>query len=67
MAERRSHRVQMQTRMSSSYIAARTRERAELRFLDEKIDRLKTILEIEREISQLRSKTAETPKAGLNV
>lgn len=57
----------MQTRMSSSYIAARTRERAELRFLDEKIDRLKTILEIEREISQLRSKTAETPKAGLNV
>lgn len=64
MAERRGHQVRMQTRMSSSYIAARTREKAELRFLDEKIGRLKEILEIEREIAQLRATSNQERAVG---
>ena len=60
----RGVRVQRETRMTSSYIAARTRERAELRFLDEKIERLKEILAIEREIAQLKSAAKTTQLSG---
>ena len=46
-------KIARRIRMSSSYVAARTRERARLDFLDGEISRLKKIVALKREIKDL--------------